>query len=99
MIMKDTKHDQKRTARSKSENPRPRPGKRHIDLHQRMYLFAAAILEWRYSELVDRSTPSNEMHGKRSDIDMNVWDITRNIIELISFHQFCPFHLQSDLTI
>jgi hypothetical protein len=64
-----------------------------------MRLFAAAILEWRYSELVDQSTRSNEMHGRRSDTDVNVWDITRNIIELISFHQFRPFNLQSDLTI
>jgi hypothetical protein len=36
------------------------------------------------------------MNDKRFDIDMNVWDNTRNVIEPISFHRF---HGQSDSTI
>jgi hypothetical protein len=37
-----------------------------------------------------------EMNDKIFDIDMYVWDNTRNVIEPISFHRF---HGQSDSTI
>jgi hypothetical protein len=41
-------------------------------------------------------THYNEMNNKIFDIDMNVWDNARNVIELFSFHQF---HGKSNSTI
>jgi hypothetical protein len=40
-------------------------------------------------------THNGEMKNKRFDIDVNVWDIPRNVTEPISFHLF---HGQSNST-
>jgi hypothetical protein len=78
-----------------------------LHLDRRMHLFSASVFEWIYSNVADQApgpmplqsqkglTHYNEMNVKLFDIDTNVWDITRNAINVISFHLF---HGQSSST-
>jgi hypothetical protein len=80
------------------------------DWDQEIGPFTIAIFEWRYSEVNDQNTGQTPLHVKIEithygemndkifdmDIDMNVWDSARNVIESISFHRF---HGQRNSTI
>jgi hypothetical protein len=98
--MNDDKHDGATKAKTNTEKPERSVRKSGWDVNQEIYPFATAILNQYILKLTIKRaceipkllqieiTHYDEMNDKICDINMNVLDDARNVIESISFHRF-----------